>query len=91
MKRASGCLFGMAFGDSLGAKTEFMNVEQILRRYPPNGPQEIEGDPALVTDDSQMALAVGEALLEAERPYTASTLEKPMRDAFVRFVDGRNA
>ena len=73
----------MAFGDALGAKTEFLSVDQILRRYPPYGPEEIEDDPALVTDDSQMALAVGEALLAAERPYAAATLEKPLRDAFV--------
>jgi ADP-ribosylglycohydrolase len=73
----------MAFGDALGAKTEFLSIDQILRRYPPDGPREIEGDPALVTDDTQMALAVGEALLGAEQPYTASTLEKPLRDAFV--------
>jgi len=87
MKRASGCLFGMAFGDALGAKTEFMSVDQILRKYPPHGPEEISGNPALVTDDSQMALAVGEALLEAERPYTVSTLEPPLRKAFVDWYE----
>lgn len=76
----------MAFGDALGAKTEFLHIAEILRRYPPNGPREIEGVPALVTDDTQMALAVGEALLEAERPYTADTLEKPLRDAFVAWA-----
>ena len=31
-QRASGCLFGLAFGDALAADTEFLNVEQILRR-----------------------------------------------------------
>jgi len=87
MKRASGCLFGMAFGDALGARTEFMSVDQILRKYPPNGPEQIEGNPALVTDDSQMALAVGEALLAAPRPYTASTLEQPLREAFVDWYE----
>ncbi len=61
---ASGSLFGMAFGDALGADTEFLSVEQILRRFAPYGPQEPQGNPARVTDDTQMALAVGEALLE---------------------------
>ena len=28
--RTSGCLFGLAFGDALGAKTEFLNIEQIV-------------------------------------------------------------
>src|SRR5713101_8233435 len=97
-KRASGCLFGLAFGDALGAATEFVrSVNEILRRFPPQGPLEPVGNPARVTDDTQMALAVGEALLEAEGregierrsassaqgPYTATTLEGPLRRAFV--------
>jgi len=36
---ASGCLFGLALGDALGASTEFLSVDQILRRFPPHGPQ----------------------------------------------------
>jgi ADP-ribosylglycohydrolase len=84
MRRASGCLFGLAFGDALGAKTEFLSVEEIIRRFPPQGPKELEGDPALVTDDTQMALAVGEALLAvASGEYTAKTLEPFLRKAFV--------
>jgi ADP-ribosylglycohydrolase len=81
--RASATLFGLALGDALGAKTEFMNVEEILQRFPPAGPQEPEGNPALVTDDTQMALAVGKALLEAARPYSAASLEGPLRQAFI--------
>ena len=61
-ERAAGCLFGLAFGDALGAPTEFLPVAEILRRWPPAGPA---GEPARVTDDTQMALAVGEALAEA--------------------------
>src|SRR5258708_38851832 len=79
--RASATLFGLALGDALGAKTEFMNVEEILQRFPPAGPQEPEGNRALVTDDTQMALAVGKALLEAERPYTCGSLAWPVRTA----------
>src|SRR5690349_1738616 len=36
-QRASGALFGMALGDALGRDTEFFNVSEILRRFPPNG------------------------------------------------------
>lgn len=86
-KRASGCLFGMAFGDALGYRTEFLDIDAILRRWPPHGPQELTGNPALVTDDTQMALAVGESLLEAEQPYTGATLEMPLRDAFVQWAN----
>lgn len=82
-KRASGCLFGLAFGDALGAGTEFLNIASITAKYGPNGPEELHGDPARVTDDTQMTLAVGEALLEAERPYSADSLEEPLRAAFI--------
>ncbi len=86
-QRASGVLFGMAFGDALGARTEFLTVERILQHFPPAGPVAPEGSPALVTDDTQMALAVGEALLEAPRPYTAATLEPPLRRAFLTWYN----
>ncbi|KUL24407.1 ADP-ribosylglycohydrolase family protein [Actinoplanes awajinensis] len=63
--RASGSLFGLAYGDSLGRPTEFQDYGSIVETYGVGGPQELTGDPARVTDDTQMALAVGEALLEA--------------------------
>ena len=40
---------------------------EIEHRYGPTGPRELAGEPALVTDDTQMALAVGWALHEARR------------------------
>jgi ADP-ribosylglycohydrolase len=82
-RKASGSLFGLAFGDALGADTEFMSVEQISAKYGPEGPGELQGKPARVTDDTQMTLAVGEALLAAEKPYSADTLEEPLRAAFI--------
>ena len=84
-QRASGCLFGMAFGDALGAETEFLTVNEILHRFPPAGPLEPPGNPALVTDDTQMALAVGKALLASPRPYSAAALEEPLRQAFIEW------
>lgn len=82
-RRASGSLFGLALGDALAAPTEFLDVATILRRWPPDGPTAPAGDPALVTDDTQMALCVGEALVAAPRPYAPETLEPLLRDAFV--------
>jgi ADP-ribosylglycohydrolase len=81
---ASGSLFGLAYGDALGAPTEFMTMAQIAGRYG-TGPRELEGDPALVTDDTQMALAVGDALLSTLEagPLTGGTFAPPLRDAFV--------
>ncbi len=82
-RRASGCLFGLACGDALGAATEFMDIATILRRFPPDGPQEPAGAVARVTDDTQMALAVGEALAAAPRPLEAASLEPLLRQAFI--------
>lgn len=86
-RRASGALFGMAFGDALGAPTEFLSVERIVQQFPPAGPTAPQGNPALVTDDTQMALAVGEALLEAPRPLTAAHLELALRQAFLEWYN----
>src|ERR1700759_3571552 len=84
-QQASGCLFGMAFGDALGARTEFLSVAEILRAFPPDGPLEPPGNPALFTDDTQMALALGQALLATHQPYTAAALEGPFRQAFIEW------
>jgi ADP-ribosylglycohydrolase len=56
MERLIGCLFGLAYGDALGAATEFLSINDILGRWPPSGPIELEGNPARVTDDTQMAM-----------------------------------
>jgi ADP-ribosylglycohydrolase len=56
-------LFGLAYGDSLGKPTEFLTYEEIVAVHGPRGPRVLAGQPALVTDDTQMMLAVGEALL----------------------------
>lgn len=81
--RIEGCLIGMALGDALGAETEFLNVEGILRKFPPHGPTAPEGNPALVTDDTQMALAVADALIAAPRPYDADSLSTELKRTFI--------
>lgn len=88
LDRARGCLFGLAFGDALGAPTEFLKYEDILRRWPPRGPSELEGTPARVTDDTQMALAVGEAVVAAFGPGgpTPAAFERELRAAFVGWL-----
>jgi ADP-ribosylglycohydrolase len=83
----AGCLFGTAIGDALGAETEFMTMESIRRRFPPNGPLEPSGAPSRVTDDTQMMLAVGEALMHAPRPYEPETLAEQFREYFVRWYN----
>jgi ADP-ribosylglycohydrolase len=82
---ASGSLYGLAFGDALAAPTEFLTVAEITARYGPAGPAAPAGDPARVTDDTQMALAVADALLDVGvgAPLTAAALEPRLRERFV--------
>ncbi|MCP2327285.1 ADP-ribosylglycohydrolase [Hamadaea flava] len=82
MRKASGAMFGLALGDALGKPTEFMRYAEITARFGPGGPAEPAGDPALVTDDTQMTLAVADALLAAEA-LDAATLEPLWRKEFM--------
>ncbi|MEJ3744502.1 ADP-ribosylglycohydrolase family protein [Actinomycetes bacterium KLBMP 9797] len=88
--RAAGALFGLAYGDHLGKATEFMPFEAIVARYGPRGPRQLTGRPALVTDDTQMALAVGWALRDAPDP-TPSALTPPLRERFVAWAHETDA
>ncbi len=66
--RALGAYLGFACGDALGATVEFMSPKQIQKRYGVHN--EIIGGGWLglkageVTDDTQMALALGHAIVE---------------------------
>lgn len=64
LDRVRGTLFGLAYGDALAAGAEFLTVAEILERWPPNNPTDLPEE-ALITDDTQMATAVGEALVAA--------------------------
>ncbi|MBW8485464.1 ADP-ribosylglycohydrolase family protein [Actinomadura parmotrematis] len=85
---ASGSIFGLAYGDALGAPTEFLDMPRIHRRYGFDGPRDLEGDPALVTDDTQMGLAVAEGLLDAlaDPPFTPDRVTPIWRRRFVDWL-----
>ncbi|WP_308121386.1 ADP-ribosylglycohydrolase family protein [Paractinoplanes bogorensis] len=85
MQNVAGSLYGLAYGDALGKPTEFQTYETIVATYGPDGPRELTGRPALVTDDTQMALAVGEAMLAAPA-ITPSVLEPLLRRAFLEWA-----
>jgi ADP-ribosylglycohydrolase len=86
--KIAGSLFGMAFGDALAAPNEFIkDVAEIERLYGKGGRSEPPGTVFRVTDDTQMAIAVGEALLGTKRPYSAETLEKTLREAFITWAN----
>jgi len=65
--RAVGSFLGLAIGDALGATVEFMSAGEIAGRYQVH--REIIGGgwlrlkPGRVTDDTEMALALGSALI----------------------------
>jgi ADP-ribosylglycohydrolase len=77
----------LAYGDALGAPTEFLSVAAIVDRYGPGGPSDLTGDPALVTDDTQMTIAVADALYTASQdgPLSPERVEPLLRDRFVRW------
>lgn len=64
MDQILGMLFGIALGDALGWPAEPLTLEQIRARFGPQGIVELP-EPALFTDDTQMTLAVAEALIDA--------------------------
>lgn len=69
MQRAAGAIVGSAVGDALGGPFEFGPPGAFSARFPtPGGGGEMAGgggwDPGEATDDTQMAVLVGESLLE---------------------------
>jgi ADP-ribosylglycohydrolase len=64
LEKAKGMMFGLAIGDALGWPTEFLSLHQIKAKYGPDGIRELPS-PALFTDDTQMTIAIAEALIKA--------------------------
>lgn len=88
INKIKGCLFGMAIGDGFGYPTEFLSVAEILEKWSPSGPKFPEGNPILVTDDTQMALAVATALTESIKDsFSPNSLESALRKHFVAWLN----
>ncbi|MER5449495.1 ADP-ribosylglycohydrolase family protein [Streptomyces sp. NPDC002766] len=83
-RAATGALTGLALGDALGFPTEFNDVPAILAKCGPWRQMPLP-TPAIVTDDTQMTLAVGRALRTAmDRGVLApQLLQRPLRQEFV--------
>jgi len=85
LDRALGAFLGLAVGDALGATVEFMTAREIAAEFKVHK-QIIGGGwlrlrPGRVTDDTEMALALGSALV------TSGGWEiKAIADAFVRWM-----
>ncbi len=72
----------------MGLPTEFLTFEQIKERWPPSGPMDLVGQPARVTDDTQMTIAVGGALLHVLKAgsFTPAHVERALRNRFVEWL-----
>ncbi|QEU95321.1 ADP-ribosylglycohydrolase family protein [Streptomyces kanamyceticus] len=85
MKRAAtGSLLGLALGDALGYPTEFDDVPSILAKCGPWREMELPKR-ALITDDTQMTLALARGLRTAmDRGLLGpKRFERPLREEFV--------
>ncbi|MEU9923317.1 ADP-ribosylglycohydrolase family protein [Streptomyces griseoluteus] len=83
-RAAAGSLLGLALGDALGFPTEFDDVPSILAKCGPWREMELPGR-ALVSDDTQLTLALGRGLRTAMgRGWLApKRLQRPLREEFV--------
>ncbi|PXW94361.1 ADP-ribosyl-[dinitrogen reductase] hydrolase [Sphaerotilus hippei] len=90
--RALGAYLGLALGDALGATVEFMTAGEIAARHGVH--RQISGGgwlklaPGQVTDDTTMALALGDALIEG-RHSGAGFETRRVADHFVRWWRGK--
>ncbi|MFF3449855.1 ADP-ribosylglycohydrolase family protein [Streptomyces sp. NPDC002667] len=85
-RAATGSLIGLALGDALGFPTEFSTVPAILEKCGP-WPQMALPRPAIVTDDTQMTLALAHGLRTAMDRGLLGPLrmEQPVREEFVNW------
>ncbi|MFD1656809.1 ADP-ribosylglycohydrolase family protein [Streptomyces caeni] len=83
-RAATGSLLGLALGDALGFPTEFNDVPSILAKCGPWREMELPR-PAIVTDDTQMTLALGRGLRTAmgRGTLTPARMQRPVREEFV--------
>jgi ADP-ribosylglycohydrolase len=64
IQQAQAILYGLALGDALGRRTEFMSLAHIKQVYGKQGIQ-APPDPGEFTDDTQMTIRLTEGLLQA--------------------------
>jgi ADP-ribosylglycohydrolase len=82
-RAATGSLIGLALGDALGFPTEFNDVPSILAKCGPWREMALP-TPAIVTDDTQMTLALGKGLRTAmDRGVLGPDMAEPVRREFI--------
>jgi ADP-ribosylglycohydrolase len=86
----AGCLLGGAVGDALGAIVEFASLDEIRRRYGPDGLMGFPPGGGGITDDTQMTLFTAEALIRARRRSEARGFDYAVDElwgAYRRWLD----
>ena len=84
LNRAKGMVYGLAIGDALGRVTEFMSLHRIKSTYGEDGITDLP-DPALFTDDTQMSIAIAEALIRTGEKDLEAIMQV-VRDEFVKWL-----
>lgn len=89
----AGCLLGGAVGDALGWPIEFMSMREIQAAFGPDGLQDFVqtgGNPAEITDDTQMTLFTAEGLLctsgRADTEDGIQSLSAAIYQAYLRWL-----
>ena len=87
--KISGSLIGSAIGDGYGCPTEFMRYSDIIAKWGEKGLTKPLGDIIQVTDDTQMALAVAQALMKSweETTINPQKLEENLINEFVIWLN----
>jgi ADP-ribosylglycohydrolase len=85
LERAQGLILGLAIGDALGRPAEFLSWSQIQDRFGPAGIQDLP-ESAIFTDDTQMTLALAEALVSQGQADVDTLMGEVVR----RFIDWKN-
>jgi len=76
-------VYGLAIGDALGRETEFMSLHRIKSTYGADGITDLP-EPALFTDDTQMSVAIAEALVSSG-DKDLETIMQTVKDEFVKW------
>lgn len=86
IQTAESVLFGLALGDALGYPVEFDDLTTIKQAYGSAGIQE-PPMPALVTDDTQMTIAIAEGILDAGADATVDDIMRAIGHRFEAWRD----
>ncbi len=78
------CILGGAIGDALGNHIEFISIVTIRRHYGTDGITGFVKSPEEITDDTQMTIAIAEALIKAG-DQDVETIMTAICDEFIKW------